>query len=235
MCSRFTQVGVGPLLADLLGLPDPGRPARYNVAPTQEVAAVRVEAGDRRLALLRWGLLPRWADDPSLASRLINARSETAADKPAFRDALRRRRCVVPADGFFEWSGPPRDRRPWLIRRRDQAPFALAGLWERWAPPGQAPRETFTILTTVPNEVVARLHDRMPVVLPPGAFDPWLDPALEDPAALSRWWTPAPAADWEAVAVGSRVNRTDAEGPDCIAPRRDDDPGPSGGGQLTLL
>ena len=237
MCSRFTQIDIGPLLADLLGLLAEPHAPRWNVAPSQEVAAVRAGADSGRQRVgLRWGLLPPWADDPSLASRLINARSETAAEKPAFRDALRRRRCLVPADGFYEWSGPPRDRRPWLLRRRDQAPFALAGLWVRWAPPGQPPRETFTLLTTTPNDVVARLHDRMPVVLPREAFDAWLDPALRDPDALARWWSPAPAVDWEAVPVGTRVNRTDVEGPECIAPRRaEDDPGATGGGQLTLL
>lgn len=237
MCSRFIQVDLGSVLADLLGLLVESPPPRWNVAPSQEVPAVRADAaGQRHLVRLRWGLLPHWADDPSLASRLINARSETAADKPAFRDALRRRRCVVPVDGFYEWSGPPRDRRPWLLRRRDRAPFALAGLWEHWAPPGQEPRDTFTILTTTPNDVVARLHDRMPVVLPREAFGPWLDPGLQDPADLARWWAPAPAADWEAVPVDTRVNRTDVEGPECIAPRRtDDDPGASGSGQLSLL
>jgi len=189
--------------------------------------------------LLRWGLVPAWAKDLSFGSKAINARSETAPDKPAFRDAFRRRRCLVPADGFYEWSASEGGRRhPFLIRRVDRRPFAFAGLWERWAPPGADPVETFTILTTTPNAVVARLHDRMPVILPREAFAPWLDPDLRDVDALRPLLVPAPAADWEALAVGVFVNRPDVDAPVCAEPLEEEESpkGPiSPGGQLTLL
>lgn len=192
MCGRFTQSASWEETAeffDLGEIPD-DLPPRYNVAPTQIAGVVRHEgvrnARVRRLRMLRWGLIPGGARDPAIGSRLINARSETAGVRPAFRDAFRSRRCLVPVDGFFEWERLGRRRQPWLFRMREVGPFALAGLFERWrAPPGfSAPwvheaagpkaLETFTILTTDANQVVAPVHDRMPVILPPAAFDAWL-------------------------------------------------------------
>ena len=187
MCGRFTQSCSWEETAELFGLeeiPEDLRP-RYNVAPTQLAAVVRNEGG-RRLRMLRWGLIPSGAPAPSIGNRLINARAETARVRPSFRDAFRARRCLVPVDGFFEWERLGRRRQPWLFRMRERSPFALAGLYERWrAPPGiPAPRaspakpsdavETFTILTTDANEVVAPVHDRMPVILHPSAFNAWL-------------------------------------------------------------
>lgn len=238
MCGRFTQrLSWAELheLMDLIGAPGNLQP-RYNVAPGQEVAVVRAaEPGRRsggRLSMLRWGLIPAWAKDPAIGNRLINARSETVAEKPAFRAAYRRRRCLVPADGFYEWQRiPPRTairgsgtRQPWLFGLRDGSSFAFAGLWERWsAPEGPAPAgslfgpepgkpvETFTILTTAANETVAPVHGRMPVILPSDAWGPWL--AGEDMPL-----GPYPADEMHAHPVSTLVNKPANDDPRCVEP-----------------
>ncbi|MEE8560909.1 MAG: SOS response-associated peptidase, partial [Gemmatimonadota bacterium] len=180
MCGRFTLTTPAAEVARLFSvdyletdLPTP----RYNVAPTQEVAAVRYDdrRGGRELSLLRWGLLPYWVDDPADWPTLINARGESAHVKPAFREALADRRCLIVADGFYEWRREGGRKQPYYLRRPDGAPFALAGLWEHWERAGQS-IESCAILTTDSNELVARLHDRMPVIIPPLGFDLWLDP-----------------------------------------------------------
>ena len=189
MCGRFTQRYTWPEVhayLNLLGPPRNLRP-RYNVAPGQDVAAVRVDEDGRRLAMLRWGLIPGWARDAGIGYRLINARAETASTKPAFRAAWRARRCLIPVDGFYEWTREGSVRQPWLIGVKDGRLFAFAGLWERWTVrEGSALKgsltefgpgdiiETCTILTTEANEAVAPVHDRMPVILPPDLFGPWL-------------------------------------------------------------
>ena len=238
MCGRFTQrLSWAELheLMDLIGAPRNLQP-RYNVAPGQEVAIVRAadpgpQSGiGRRLSMLRWGLVPAWAKDRSISNRLINARSETVAEKPAFRAAYRRRRCLVPADGFYEWQRiPPRTairgsgtRQPWLFGLRDGSSFAFAGLWERWsAPEGPAgslfgpepgePVETFTILTTAANETVAPVHGRMPVILPSDAWGPWL--AGEDMPL-----GPYPADEMHAHPVSTLVNKPANDDPRCVEP-----------------
>ena len=191
MCGRFAQRFSWSEIRALLSLHGPAsnlRP-RYNVAPTQSVAAVRLGGGERRLSMLRWGLIPSWARDPSIGARLINARVETVHIKPAFRAAWKaRRRCLVPCDGFYEWTGPRGAiRQPWLIEMADGDPFAMAGLWERWTVREEAVLkgslaeytpgdiiETVTILTTAANAAVVPVHDRMPVILPPERFAPGL-------------------------------------------------------------
>ena len=182
MCGRFTQACSWEETAELFDLEEipEDLPPRYNVAPTQLAAVVRNE-GVRRLRMLRWGLIPSGSSNPAIGNRLINARAETASVRPSFRDAYRARRCIVPVDGFFEWERRGRRRQPWLFRMREGGPFALAGLFEQWrAPPrfvdaaGAGKIETFTILTTGANEIVAPIHDRMPVILPPSAFERWL-------------------------------------------------------------
>lgn len=238
MCGRFKFVSIDEEAAAAFGVPFVPPNPRYNIAPTQRAATVRVApAGGREWADLRWGLVPFFSKDASGGARLINARSETVAERPAFRDAFRRRRCLVPADGFYEWSAPEDGRRrPFLIRRVDRRTFAFAGLWERWSPDGEEALETFTILTTSPNAVVGRLHDRMPVVLPRDAFGPWLDPDLRDPAALRSFLAPAPDAEWEALPVGHFVNRPTLDAPVCAEPLAGDDPtDPANDGQMTLL
>ncbi len=263
MCGRFKLVALDEEAAAGLGVPFIPPNPRYNIAPTQSSLVVRVGAGGgREWAAMRWGLVPSWAVDMSVGARMINARSETVATRPAFRDALRRRRCLVPADGFYEWSAREGGRRqPFLIRRVDRRPFAFAGLWERWSPPDVEPAcgvlvesargepaesargelvesvETFTILTTSPNAVLSPLHDRMPVILPRAAIDAWLDPGLQDAAVLGRLFVPAPDAEWEAVAVGPFVNRPTLDAPVCAEPLAGDDArgGGTPGGQLDLL
>ena len=208
MCGRLTQRLTWREIHALLGLVGPAanlRP-RYNLAPSQSAAVVRSDAGVRRLSMVRWGLIPAWAKDPAVGHKLINARAETAAVKPAFRAAFSKRRCLIPADGFYEWRREGSVRQPWLIARRDGGPMALAGLWEGWrVPEGVELRgslaerrpgdvvETFTILTTEASATMRALHDRMPVILPAEAFGPWLSgegvrlgPAPEDWLAMHR-------------------------------------------------
>ncbi|MGQ9371881.1 SOS response-associated peptidase [Azospirillum sp. ST 5-10] len=224
MCGRILLATPLAELQRAFGFAErPNLAPRYNIAPTQDVATVRLEGGARRFAAARWGLVPSWAKDPSVGSRMINARGESVAEKPAFRAAFRQRRCLVPADGFYEWLAVDGGKRkqPYVIRRPDRTPFALAGLWERWpGPRGEplpAPLETVTIVTTVANAALARLHDRMPVVLDPADYDRWLDPAtpLPDVAALLR---PAPDAALEAQPVSPRVNNVRHDDPGCIEP-----------------
>ncbi|WP_085556369.1 SOS response-associated peptidase [Azospirillum agricola] len=220
-------------LQRIFGVPDkPNLKARWNVAPTQDIPIVREEEDGRRLALARWGLVPHWAADPAIGARMINARAESAAEKPAFREALRRRRCLVPLDGFYEWTAAGPRRQGHVIRRRDRAPFALAGLWEIWrgpkgGPPPERPLESVTIVTTTANATLSALHERMPVVLDPADWERWLDPAAPLPAvqALLR---PAPD-DWlEVAVVGPRVNSVRNDDPSCLDPPSPQPPdGPS--------
>ena len=226
MCGRFTQrLSWRELheLMDLVGTPLNLRP-RYNAAPSQDVAAVRAAEEGRSLAMLRWGLIPAWARDPAIGHRLINARSETAAEKPSFRAAYRNRRCLIPADGFYDWQRRGKTRQPWLFGLRDGAPFAFAGLWESWTVPQGAALtgslaergpgdtvETCTILTTTANETVAPVHARMPVILPSDAYGCWL--AGEDvPLA------PYPPNAMTAHPVSTHVNRPANDDPSCVEP-----------------
>jgi putative SOS response-associated peptidase YedK len=166
---------------------------------------------------MRWGLVPSWAEDPSIGNRMINARSETAAGKPSFRAAMKSRRCLVPADGFYEWKVVDGGKQPMHVRRRDRAVFAFAGLWEVWTK-GAEPLETFTILTTGPNDVLRPIHDRMPVILAKDDWPLWLDPDGKDAAAVAPLLRPCPGDGWEAVPVSRFVNNPRNEGPGCLEP-----------------
>lgn len=208
MCSRFTQTEVGPLLDRLLGPQETAPPARYNIAPSQEAVAIR---GLPERGLVSGRMRFGWPHPGRSSGLLLNARAETASEK--FREALTLRRAVVPADGFYEWSGSAAQRRPWLIRRRDRQPFALAALWS--AGPGDSP--SFVLLTIPPNEVVAPIHHRMPLVLPLEACRRWLDPVVRD-ANLQEWSRPPAPMDWEVVPVSRRVNRTDRDDPSLWIP-----------------
>jgi len=219
MCGRYVLTITGKVLANAFGLDEsPGLVPRYNIAPTQRAPIIRKTKDGRRLDLLRWGLIPSWAKTPSSGARLINARAETAASKPSFRDPLRRRRCLVPADGFYEWQRTAAGKQPWLIRMQDGGPFAMAGLWERWSAAGEDPLETFTILTTAPNELIAPLHDRMPVILPEDSWEAWLDPGLRDPDALSHLLKPFPAPSMDAFRVTPALGSPAFDHPSCIEP-----------------
>jgi putative SOS response-associated peptidase YedK len=167
------------------------------------------------LIMVRWGLVPYWAEDVKIGNRLINARAETIERTPAFREAYQRRRCLVPADGFYEWRKEGKQRQPLLIRRRDRAPFAFAGLWERWRQPDGQILRSCTIVTCPPNALVAEVHDRMPVILAAADHAGWLDPAQGDGKALLR---PCPAEWLEALAVSPRVNSPANDDPECLAP-----------------
>ncbi len=218
MCGRFTLRSPADLLREIFGVgPLPGFCPRYNIAPGQPVAAVR--GSPREWVELRWGLVPFWADDPAVGSRMINARAETLARRPAFRDAFARRRCLIPADGFYEWQRvAPGLKQPWFLHRRDDRPFAFAGLWESWRPRSDTPPlQTCALITTDANAAVAPIHDRMPVILPPHAFDTWLDPAAtgEELAGLLR---PAPDDELEAYPVGVWVNDPRHDDPRCLQP-----------------
>ncbi len=244
MCGRFGNALSPAELASLLTLSEeslgavaPGlaRP-RYNISPLQDVLVVRPaprsEApGGRVLASLRWGLVPFWARDPKIASRLINARAETLADKRAFQWAYRQRRCLVPADGFYEWRKAGTQRLPYHFGLPDGAGFCMAGLWERWQPrdapqaqPG-AGLETFTLVTTEANDLVRPVHDRMPVILRPEDFARWLDPRVQDPAVLQELLRPFPSEAMVAWRVSKYVSDYRNEGPQCREPV----------GQLALL
>jgi len=221
MCGRFTQQRPTAELARLfdaeLLVDEPG--GRYNVAPMQKVAVVVQKQEHRALTAYRWGLVPSWAKDPKIGSRMINARAETVATSPAFRDSFRRRRCIVPADAFYEWQRMAGTRQPYAIRRRDGQPLAFAGLWSSWRVAElPEPLRTFTIITTTPNELMAELHDRMPVILPRDAWSLWLDPQPGDVGELHGLLVPSPAGELEAFAVASLVNSIRNQGPELIAP-----------------
>jgi putative SOS response-associated peptidase YedK len=220
MCGRFS-LGATIQVAQLFGLPNwPETAPRYNIAPSQKVPTViqNRETGTREFRPFRWGLVPSWAKDPAIGNRLINARSETAAAKPAFRSPLQERRCLILADGFYEWKREESRKQPYYIKLRDGAPFAFAGLWDQWLPPGGPPLETCTIVTTTPNDVVQPLHDRMPVILPSASYSLWLDPHLRDIEPLQALLRPYAAEEMVAYPVSTRVNNPANDSADLIAP-----------------
>lgn len=183
---------------------------RFNVAPTQDIPIVRQTEAGRELAIVRWGLIPSWSKDAKSGPLLINARSETAAEKPAFRSAFKSRRCLIPADGFYEWKKIGNKKQPYHFRLTDGHLLAFAGLWERWKE-----IESCTIFTTAANELSGQFHDRMPAILSPNDYAEWLDPQSKEPGKLL---TPFPASEMEAVAVNPIVNNARNEGPECIEP-----------------
>jgi putative SOS response-associated peptidase YedK len=220
MCGRYTLTVDASVLAELFEIePLTELEPRYNIAPTQQVVIVRTRFDQtREWAKMRWGLIPSWAKDAKIGSRLINARAETAADKPSFRSAFRARRCLVPADGFYEWIKIPGGKQPHHIRFADGGPFAFAGLWERWAPENSSPVDSCTILTTTPNELISDLHNRMPVILPPSVFDDWLGSGPLSPEAAEAILLPHPADGMEAVPVSTLVNSPKNDDPRCLEP-----------------
>jgi putative SOS response-associated peptidase YedK len=192
---------------------------RYNIAPTQSVPAVRVaEEGRRTLVMLHWGLVPHWAKERAIGNRMINARCETLAEKPAYRDAFRRRRCLVLADGWYEWQPAPGGKQPWFVRLRDPRPIAFAGLWERWKDPAGELLESCTIVTTDASESIRKIHDRMPVVLPEQSWDRWMDPAYSDTDALSKTLGPYDPKALKAWTVSRQVNAPKNQGAKLIEP-----------------
>ncbi len=221
MCGRFALLVSGEEVArlfDVDSVPDP-LPARYNIAPTQPVLALRLSADgqQREFALFQWGLVPSWAKDVKLGARMINARAETVAEKPAFRAAFKRRRCLIPASGFYEWQAVNGRKQPMFIHPKNDPLFAFAGLWEYWASADGSELETCTILTTSPNELMAPIHNRMPVIVAREDFSMWLnpEPRPEDAFHLLR---PYPAKKMAAYPVSTMVNSPKNDTPACVEP-----------------
>ncbi len=206
MCGRYTQTSPADAVAQLFGMegPLPNLQARYNIAPTQQAPVLRMDSGARVLTSLRWGLVPAWAKALDDGPLLINTRSETVAEKPSFRAAFQARRCLIPADGFYEWQPVGKAKQAWHIHRPDGGPFAFAGLWERWESPDGGTVESFAIVTTDANATLAPIHHRMPVILPPDAFGTWLG---SDPAAAGVLMRPLPDDALAAHPVSDRVNK----------------------------
>lgn len=218
MCGRYTlRARLNQLLQIYAAESDVELEPRYNIAPTQDVAAVRstADSPSRELVLLHWGLIPSWANDPKIGNRMINARGETVAEKPSFRTALKRRRCLVLADGFFEWKKEGKSKQPYFIRMKDEGPIAFAGLWEHWNKNGLT-IESCTIITTSANKLMSELHDRMPVILSGNDIDVWLDRKVEDSETLLPMLDPYPDDEMEAYPVSTLVNSPKNESSECI-------------------
>jgi putative SOS response-associated peptidase YedK len=222
MCGRFTLGATASNLAAQFNLATvPTWTPRYNIAPSQEVLVVRQPSpqASREAHLHRWGLIPSWANDPAIGNRLINARAETVASKPVFRRAFKERRCLVLADGFYEWHKEGASKQPYHIRLRDGRPFAFAGLWEHWEGE-EAAIDSCTLLTTTPNEVMRPLHDRMPVILSAPEYDQWLECRGQDTEHLQAILRPYPGDDLITYPVSTRVNNPMNETPECLIPLR---------------
>lgn len=223
MCGRFTSLLSPELLSvirEIFDLPTPDHiEPRYNIAPTQTAWVIRTIGDHNQLDQLKWGLIPSWAKDPKIGNSLINARSETVAEKPSFRHAIKKCRCIIPANGFFEWEHIGEKKQPNYIRMTDDGLMAFAGIWEHWkAPEDGTAIETFSILTTESNQLIAPLHDRMPVILRPYDYSLWLDPLMQDPGELKHLYQPLPAEMLEMHQVTDRMNSPRFIGPECIAP-----------------
>ena len=219
MCGRYAITSAPEAIRRLFGYDEqPNFPPRYNVAPTQPVPIVRMMEGKRRFALVRWGFIPSWVKDPRTFSLLINARGESLGDKPAFRAAMRYRRCLFPADGFYDWRRAGGRVTPYYVRLKAGGPMALAGLWENWMGPHGEEMETAVIVTTRANRLLAPIHPRMPVIVPPEAFDLWLDSARVDAATAAALIAPAPEDMLEMHEVSPAVNSAANDTPDLIAP-----------------
>jgi putative SOS response-associated peptidase YedK len=221
MCGRFTLIAPGEAIAEHFGLREiPTLAPRYNIAPTQPVAAIRIssKSGTPELTHFHWGLIPRWAKDPTIGSRMINARSETAAEKPSFRVAFKYRRCLVPADGFYEWQKVNGGKQPVRIGLADGGLFAIAGLWEHWQSPDGSEIESCTLLTTGPNELLKPVHNRMPVILSPDDYELWLDPGAQHPGEVQPLLRSYPDETMRYYPVSTHVNNPRNEDPLCIEP-----------------
>jgi len=230
VCGRYTSTSTSEQVAAFFAAEEVKTeelPLRYNVAPSQLVYAIaeRRRTDDqphRQLGSFRWGLVPSWAKDPSIGNRMINARAETLSSRNAYKRALVRHRCIIPADAFYEWQirelEGKRQKAPYVIRHRDGSPLAFAGLWEVWHDAEDRPLRTCVIITTEANRLLAPIHDRMPVVLPPDTWDEWLDPGNQDVTRLQKLLVPAPTKEFEAYEISTLVNNVRHEGPELIEP-----------------
>lgn len=219
MCGRFALYSKPETLARRFKTETiPGMEARYNIAPTQTIPIIREENGKRRFALTRWGLIPHWAKDMKIGYSTINARAETVASKPVFRNAFKFRRCLIPADGFYEWQVvlDSKVKQPWFIVLRDRESMAFAGLWERWQSPEGEELESCSIIVTDANELMRPIHDRMPVILAPGDWDAWLEAEAKDAAVLQGLLKPYLAECMEAWPVSTKVNSARNDSVECV-------------------
>ncbi len=228
MCGRYTLTSAPEAIRALFRYSQqPNFPPRYNIAPTQPIPIVRLVEGKREFALVRWGLLPSWVKDPKAFSPLINARGKSVLDKPAFRAAMKYRRCLIPADGFYEWQKAAARKRPFYVRAKDSGPLAFAGLWECWTGPNGEELETAAIVTTRANRRLSPIHERMPVVVPPEAFDLWLDCKAVDVETAAALIAPARDDLLEAHEIAPAVNRVANDTPALIEPLTENaEPGP---------
>jgi putative SOS response-associated peptidase YedK len=221
MCGRYCIISAPEAIRRLFRyLEQPNFPPRYNVAPSQPVPIVRMADGQRHFALVRWGLIPSWVKDPKDFSLLINARGESVNEKPAFRAAMKRRRCLFPADGFYEWKRVGDAKRPYFARLKFGGPLAFAGLWETWTGPNGEEMETAAIVTTAANRTLATIYDRAPVIVPPEAFDFWLDCKNVDEKTAAAVISPAPEGSMEVYEISTAVNRVANDSPALIEPYR---------------
>jgi putative SOS response-associated peptidase YedK len=217
MCGRFTLTVDIKSVAEKFGVPATlDTSPRYNIAPTQEVVSI-MHNGASHLEWLRWGLIPSWAKDESIGSRMINARAETLTEKPSFKGLLRSKRCLVIADGFYEWKQENGLKTPMYITLKSGEPFAFAGLWDQWKSSDGQQIRSCTLITTEPNDVLAPIHNRMPAILLPEAYELWLDPDMRDEQALSHWLAPYPSDEMKARAVSRLVNDPKRDSPELLA------------------
>ena len=218
MCGRFALIVDASVLAGVFDV-DPPRDLqpRFNITPTQSIPIVRAgHERARECVMVRWGLIPPWAKDMKIGARMINARAETVAEKPSFLAAVKKRRCLVPASGFYEWVATKSGKQPHFIHFSDGRTFGFAGLWERWTADGGAPLESCTIITTTANEMISDLHHRMPVILPPEHYAEWLQPESLTTGRLSELLVPYPAGDMAAYPVSTHVNKPANDDPECM-------------------
>ncbi|XPM59709.1 MAG: SOS response-associated peptidase [Leptolyngbya sp. IPPAS B-1204] len=220
MCGRFTLTQSAEAIAEAFDLDEvPRFVPGYNIAPTQPVPTIRAsKTSGREFDYLYWGLIPSWSKDPTIGARMINARAETVTEKPSFRTAFKRRRCLIVADGFYEWQKLGSKKQPYYFQLKDHQIFGFAGLWEHWHSPEGDEIQSCTILTTAANELMRSVHDRMPVILHPQDYDLWLDPTIQANERLHSLLRPYPDAEMHAYPVSTRVNSPQNDSPDCIAP-----------------
>ncbi len=247
MCGRYAITSPPEAVRAFAGyMSHPNFPPRYNIAPTQPVPIVRMRDGQREFALVRWGLVPSWAKEVAPSNPLINARSETVYEKPSFRTAIRRRRCLFPADGFYEWYRGGKKREAYYVRRRAGGLYAMAGIWEHWQGPDGSELESAAILTTDANGTLRPIHHRMPVIVEPEDFDVWLGTHESEAEALRPMLGPAPDDLLETVRIGDRVNKVANDDPSVQEPLAEEggaetddagegDGGKDGGGQMNLF
>jgi putative SOS response-associated peptidase YedK len=221
MCGRYLITSTPDAMRRLFRYPEqPNFPPRYNVAPTQPIPIVRLHEGQRQFALVRWGLIPAWVKDPKTISLILQARSDSVVDKPSFRNAMKRRRCLIPADGFYEWNEATNPHRPYVVRPKHAGPIAFAGLWEAWMGPNGEEMETAAVITTDANKTLHPIHHRMPAVIPPEAFDLWLDCRNVDALTAAALLVPAPEDLFEAWEISRDVNRVTNDHPGLLQPVR---------------